>query len=218
MNADAGSKPILRRLGSSHLPGRSFSMRTAICPTLRHFRDLTHHFLGLSSNDRMLRFGSAMSDAWIVAYVESLFTSADPVFVAVEPSGDISGAVHLQGAGRDIALGLSVSAWARGLGIEKLLLQRAGRLARARGLKTLFVRNLNLNTALQQLALRLGMSVACAPTALATSLELPAASGRQACHAGFAAKITLADDSLRSQWNGAPPTASLPDLTEPIHS
>jgi hypothetical protein len=61
------------------------------------------------------------------------------------------------------------------------------------------------------------MSVACAPTALATSLEVPAASGRDARHAGFAAKITLADDSLRSQWNGAP-DASLLDLTEAILS
>jgi len=30
--------------------------------------------------------------------------------------------------------------------------------------------------------------------------------------------ITLAGDSLRSRWNGAPPAALLPDLTEPILS
>jgi hypothetical protein len=64
-------------------------MRTAICPTQLHFHDLTSHFLGLSSNDRLLRFGSAMTDAWIVAYVESLFESADSFFVVVEPSRDI---------------------------------------------------------------------------------------------------------------------------------
>jgi hypothetical protein len=192
-------------------------MRTAICPTQLHFRDLTGHFLGLSSNDRFLRFGSAMTDAWIVAYVETLFASADTVFVVIEPGGDISGAVHLESTGCGATLGLSVSAWARGLGIEKLLLQRAGRLARARGFKTLFVRNLNLNTALQQVALRLGMSVACVPTALATSLEVPAASGRDAWHAGFAPKITLADDSLRSGRNGVSADALL-DLPEPISS
>jgi hypothetical protein len=191
-------------------------MRTVICPTQLHFHDLTGHFLGLSSNERLLRFGSAMTDAWIVAYVETLFASADTVFVVIEPGGDISGAVHLESKGGGATLGLSVSAWARGLGIEKLLLQRSGRLARARGLKTLFVRNLSFNTPLQQAALRLGMSVACGSTALATSLEVPAASGRNVCHIGFAAKITLADESLLSQWNEAPPAAVPSELTEPI--
>jgi GNAT superfamily N-acetyltransferase len=193
-------------------------MRTVICPTPLHFHDLAGHFLALGSYDRFLRFGSVMSDAWIVAYVESLFASADAVFVVDEPGRDISGALHLESMGRGVALGLSVSAWARGLGIGTLLLQRAGLLARARGLETLFVRNLNLNAALQHLARRLGMSVACPPTALTTSLEVPAASRRDARHVGFAAKITLADDSLRSQWNGAPPDASLPDLREAILS
>ena len=191
-------------------------MRTAICPTQLHYHDLIGHFIGLSSNDRFLGFGSEVSDAWIVAYVETLFASSDTRFVVIELGGDFSGAVHLESTGCGAALGLSVSAWARGLGIEKLLLQRSGRLARARGLKALFVRNPNLNTALQQAALRLGMSVACAPTALATSLEVPPASGRNVCHIGFAAKITLADDSLRSQWNEAPPSALLSDLKEPM--
>jgi hypothetical protein len=38
-------------------------MRTAICPTPLHFHDLVGHFLALSPNDRVLRFGGAMSDA-----------------------------------------------------------------------------------------------------------------------------------------------------------
>jgi hypothetical protein len=50
-------------------------MRSAICLTQVHFHQLAGHFLGLSANDRFLRFGGAMSDAWIVAYVESLFAS-----------------------------------------------------------------------------------------------------------------------------------------------
>ncbi len=192
-------------------------MRTAICPTQLHFHDLVGHFLAMSSNDRFLRFGGVMSDAWIVAYVESLFASAEPVLVVVERGEDISGAPHLESTGCGVVLGLSVSAWARRLGIGTLLLQRAGPMTCARGFKTLFVRNLNLNTPLQQLAMRLGMSVACASTASITRLEVPATSRRDARRAGFTAKITLADDSLRSQWNAAPPNAWLPDLTQPIH-
>ena len=193
-------------------------MRTAICPTQLHFHELIGHFLAMGSNDRLLRFGGVMSDAWIVSYVESLFASAESVLVVVEPGGNISGALHLESTDCGVVLGLSVSSWARRLGIGTLLLQRAGLLARTRGLKTLFIRNLSLNTALQQLVLRLGMSVACASTALSTRLEVPATSKRDTPRAGFTAQITLADDSLRSQWNAAPPNARLPDLTEPIPS
>ena len=193
-------------------------MRTAICPTPLHFHDLVGHFLALSPNDRVLRFGGAMSDAWIVAYVESLLASAEPVLVVIERGGDISGALHLESTDRGVVLGLSVSAWARRLGIGTLLLQRAGLMTLAQGLNTLFVRNLNLNPPLQQLALRLGMSVACATTALITRLEAPATSKREERRAGFTAKITLADDSLRSHWNSAPPNAWLPDLAQPIPS
>jgi GNAT superfamily N-acetyltransferase len=193
-------------------------MRTVISPTPLHFHDLAGHFLALSPHDRFLRFGSVMSDAWIVAYVESLLTSADAVFVVVESGRDISGVLHLESTGSGVVLGLSVSSWARRQGIGTLLIQRAGLLARRRGLETLFVRNLNLNAALQQLSLRLAMSVACAPTALTTSLEVPATSKREERRAGFTAKITLADDSLRPQWNAAPPNAWLPDLTEAIPS
>ena len=193
-------------------------MRTAICPTPLHFHDLVGHFLALSPNDRVLRFGGAMSDAWIVAYVESLLASAEPVLVVIERGGDISGALHLESIDGGVVLGLSVSTWARRLGIGTLLLHRAGLMTRVRGFKTLFVRNLNLNPPLQQLALRLGMSVACATTALITRLEAPATSKREERRAGFTAKITLADDSLRSHWNSAPPNAWLPDLAQPIPS
>ena len=196
-------------------------MRAAICPTELHFHDLIGHFLAMASNDRFLRFGGVMSDAWIVAYVESLFASAEPVLVVVEPGGDISGALHLESTDSTdcgVVLGLSVSAWARRLGIGTLLLQRAGLMTRGRGFNTMFVRNLNLNAALQQLALRLGMSVACASTALITRFEVPATSKREPWQVEFAPRITLADDSLRSQWKGAPPEASLPDLKEPMLS
>ena len=193
-------------------------MRTPISPTTRHFRDLAGHFLALSPDDRFLRFGSVMSDAWIVAYVESLLLSADAVFVVIEPGRGIAGALHLQTMDYGAALGLSVSAWARRLGIGTLLLQRAGLMTRGRGFNTMFVRNLNLNAALQQLALRLGMSVACASTALITRFEVPATSKREPWQVEFAPRITLADDSLRSQWKGAPPEASLPDLKEPMLS
>ena len=193
-------------------------MRTAIRLTHLHFHDLARHFLTLSSGDRFLRFGWVMTDVEIVAYMESIFVSADSALVVVEPDREISGVLHLESMGCGVNLGLSVSAWARNLGIGALLLQQAGLLARARALTTLFVRNLNFNTALQRLAARLGMRVACAPNALTTSLEVPPANDQVARLDEFPGRITLADDSLRSQWNGVSGDASLLDLPEPICS
>jgi len=193
-------------------------VRTAIHLTQLHFHKLASHFLALSSGDRFFRFGWVMTDVEIVSYVESMFVSGDRALVVVEPDRDISGVLHLESMGCGVNLGLSVSAWARNSGIGTLLLQRADLLARARALTTLFVRNLNFNTALQQLALRLGMRVACAPDALATSLEVPPANGHVARLDGLRERITLADDRLRPQWNGASTSASQPELPEPIFS
>ena len=128
--------------------------------------------------------------------------SAARVFAVVEPDGDISGVLHLEFTGGGANVGLSVSSWGRNQGIGTLLLQRAGLLACAQGLKTLFVRNLNFNSALQQLALRLGMKVACTPNALIRRTETPEPNGHDVEHDGFCGKIRLVDDSLRSQWDG----------------
>ncbi len=175
-------------------------MRTAICPTHLHFHHLASHFLALTAADRFLRFGWILSDVDLVAYVESLLRSIGNVVVVVEPAPDISGALHLECRGSSADLGLSVSAWARGKGIGTVLLERAAVLARAHGIRTLFVRNLNFNAALQRLAHRVGMSVACAPNARSTRLEL-SANGPRRDPTAWA--VTLADDSLRSHWGEA---------------
>jgi GNAT superfamily N-acetyltransferase len=186
-------------------------MRTAIWPTHLHFHELASHFLALTAGDRFLRFGWVLSDVDIVAYVESLLRSIGNVLVVVEPAPDISGALHLDCIGSGADLGLSVSAWARGQGIGKLLLERAAVLARARGIKTLFVRNLNFNAALQRLAHRVGMNVACAPSARSMRLEL-SANGPRRDPTAWA--VTLADHSLRSHWGSAAREASRADVAE----
>ena len=190
-------------------------MRTAIRATQHHFHDLASHFLALGPGDRLLRFGWAITDAQTVAYVESALASDDTVLVADEPLRGISGVLHLESMGSGVTLGLSVSARSRGLGIGTLLLQRAKLLARAQGLRTLYVRNLSVNATLQRLALRLGMVVACAPSARDTGLKAPASVRLEAASAPI---ITLADDRLRPQWNGAPAGARMRNLTEPVLS
>ena len=190
-------------------------MRTLIRATQHHFHDLAGHFLALGPRDRLLRFGWALTDAQIVAHVESLLASDDTVLIVVEPLGGTSGVLHLESMGSGVTLGLSVSPRTRGLGIGTLLLHRAKLLACAQGRRTLYLRNLSVNATVQRLALRLGMRVACAQPVQGAGLQAPAPENRDAA---WAPMITLADDSLRSQWNAAPAGGRLSDLTEHVVS
>jgi hypothetical protein len=139
-------------------------------------------------------------DVDIVAYVESLLQSIGNVFVVIEPAPDISGVLHFELASGGAELGLSVSAWARGKGIGTLLLERAGLLAAACGISTLFVRNLKFNPALRRLAHRAGMQVACAPSLRSTRLELSGSGNGRVWPDFSGASVTLADHCLRSNW------------------
>ena len=192
-------------------------MRSVICPTHLHFHDLASHFLALTAGDRFLRFGWVMTDVDIVAYVESLLQSIGNVFVVAEPAPDIAGVLHVDFTSGGADLGLSVAAWARGKGIGTLLLERAEVLATSRGVATLFVRNLNFNTALRRLARHAGIQIACAPGVGSDQLEALDPSEWVAGRNLAAGTITLADHSLRSQWSqaacGGPPGC---DLLEPI--
>jgi len=176
-------------------------MRIAIRPSVHQFHDLAAHFLALSAPDRYLRFGWEMNDDDIVAYVETLLLALDTSFVVVEPAPDIAGVAHLEILGNCANLGLSVSATARGNGIGTLLLKRAGLLANACGVGTLFVRHLNANGSLRRLASRLGMRVAYAPGAQSLRLELPPSNENIAEHRELAGRITLADHQLRHRWH-----------------
>jgi GNAT superfamily N-acetyltransferase len=188
-------------------------MRTAIRATQHHYHDLIAHFLALGPRDRSLRFGWALTDEQIVAYVESLLDSGDTVLIVAEPGRGISGVLHLESMGCGVTLGLSVSPQARGLGIGTLLMQRAALLARVHGVRTVFVRSLSRNAALQRLGVRLRMKVVCAPPAVPERLEGPVADARDPASAQ---PITLADDALRSQWNGASSDLRLPEVAEAV--
>jgi GNAT superfamily N-acetyltransferase len=178
-------------------------MRSINCPTPLQFHDLASHFLALNAGDRFLRFGYAMSDVDIVAYVERLMRSIGDVFVVAEPAPDISGVVHVEMTKGGAELGLSVSAWGRGKGIGTLLLEKAALLASSRGVSTLFVRNLNFNSALRRLAHRVGLPVACAASTCLIGSELSAPEPWAGLHAGPPEIVTLADHSLRSLWEPA---------------
>jgi len=193
-------------------------MRIAMYPTELHFRKLASHFVSLTSGDRFLRFGAVVTDVDIVAYVKGLFASTANVFAVIEPDGDISGVLHLEFADGGANVGLSVSSWARNQGIGTLLLQRAGVVARARGLQTLFVRNLNFNSPLQRLALRLGMNLLGSPDTPIRRGEMQKADDHDLELDDFRGRITLVADPRPCQFKRES-TAAMPlDLAKPISS
>jgi len=118
-------------------------------------------------------------------------------------------------------VGLSVSPWARGKGIGSLLLERAGLVATARGIRTLFVRNLNFNAALRRLAQRTGMRVACASSARSPR-NRPAGGGqwprsarslRVEHHAGRSRRCALSGAGRPRLIRGRRIAGADPDLT-----
>jgi RimJ/RimL family protein N-acetyltransferase len=131
------------------------------------------HLLALSSEDRRLRFGRAMSDAALRSYVARIDFDRDAVFgfVADEPS--LGGAAHLAIVDGVAELGMSVLAAYRRRGVGSALLQRASDFARDHFVRTLFLRCLTENAAMMHIARKSGMKIVTGGGAADAYLHLP---------------------------------------------
>ena len=139
----------------------------------RNRRHLLTHFLGLNDDDRLLRFGAALSDQLIVSYVQSLNFSRDKVFGVYDDRFALVGAGHLAFAPRDAMpalsevtekeriaeLGVSVSASARGHGIGTRLFARAAIHCRNADVDTLTMHCLASNQKMIHIAKKAGMDI-----------------------------------------------------------
>jgi len=168
-------------------------MRSASCPTREDFHKLVEHFLALSSQERLARFGELLSAADICAYVEGLLREPQCALVVRDPQPDLAGVMHLEFRDGAALLGLSVAGWARSQGIGSLLLDGAVSLARARGLNMIYMRNLSGNPPLRRLLLLAGINIAWAPDASSTQLDLPVAKPRFPGGAFGKRGVTFAD-------------------------
>jgi GNAT superfamily N-acetyltransferase len=187
-------------------------MRSASALKSHQFHDLAGHFLALNADDRRLRFGWVISDAGLVAYVENAMRVADDIFVVEEPSPDIAGAACMDFYGGCADLGLSVSGGARCKGIGRCLLERAALHAGVRGVRTMFVFNLDGNEPLRRLARAMGMRIALEPGGGSTRLELPPLARGIGSGGAIPPTITLADRSLRFDW--AAPKSDAPSTID----
>jgi GNAT superfamily N-acetyltransferase len=135
----------------------------------RDRRRVLRHLLALDKDDRLLRFGSMMSDDGITAYVGKLDFERDIVFGVVSNVFQLVGMGHLAFApteGRTgtakaqvAEFGVSVSASARGQGVGTRLFQRAAIHCRNSDVDTLYMQCLTSNKTMMHIAKKAGMVV-----------------------------------------------------------
>jgi GNAT superfamily N-acetyltransferase len=92
---------------------------------------LEPHFLALEREDRRLRFGIALNDSAVRAYLARIDFDHDAVFGVYDDALHLIGAAHVARGERHAELGVSVLPGHRGRGIGGALLARAHLRARS---------------------------------------------------------------------------------------
>jgi GNAT superfamily N-acetyltransferase len=139
------------------------------------------HLLALSSEDRRLRFGRALSDAALRDYVARIDFDRDAVFGFVADERSLAGAAHLAIADGVAELGMSVLAGYRRRGVGSALFQRAFHFARNHFARILFLRCLTENAAVLHIARKSEMKIVTGGGAADAYLHLPPPDPRD-CH------------------------------------
>ena len=134
---------------------------------------MVKHFIGLDKSDRLLRFGSQLSDEQVQAYVERIDFTRDTVYgvynrvfrlvavghLAFAPKEKVpAGGAHTTKA-RIAEFGVSVSASARGMGIGSKLFERAAIHCRNSDVDTLYMHCLSSNQTMMHIAKKAGMEI-----------------------------------------------------------
>jgi RimJ/RimL family protein N-acetyltransferase len=150
----------IRSLGPSHRPR------------------ILQHLLGLSEQDRYLRFGFAAGNTQVERYVDGLDFERDEIFGVFNRRLQLIALAHLayppEGTTpRAAEFGGSVVSYLRGRGYGARLFEHAMLHARNRGFDTLFIHALSENTAMLRIARRAGAKVERAGGESDAYLKLP---------------------------------------------
>ena len=160
---------------------------------------LERHFLSLGSDDRRLRFGIALSDPAVRAYVSRIDFGRDAAFAILDEELHLLGAAHLARGKGYAELGISVLPAHRGHGIGGALLARAHTHARNWGVRTLFMHCLTENGAIMHLARKQGMQIVAESGEADAKLLLPPADALSYLGAAFEQRVALFDHALKTQ-------------------
>lgn len=157
------------------------------------------HFLALDAGDRRLRFGIALSDAGVRAYVARIDFDRDAVFGVFDEELHLIGAAHLARGGGSAELGVSVLSGHRENGIGGQLLARAHTRARNWGVGSLFMHCLAENSAMMHLARKQHMDIVTEAGEADAWLKLPPADASSHFGEVFAQRVALFDFALKTQ-------------------
>jgi GNAT superfamily N-acetyltransferase len=137
----------------------------------RDRRRMMKHFLLLGQPDRMLRFGSHLSDELVARYVAGIDFERDKVFGVYNRVFKLVGVGHLAFAPREAKaanvtakariaeFGVSVSGSARGKGVGSALFERAAIHCRNADVDILFMHCLSSNKTMMHIAKKAGMEI-----------------------------------------------------------
>src|SRR5580698_8801354 len=139
---------------------------------------LLTHFLALSEEDRLLRFGQVVPNHVIEHYVRAIDFSRDTVFGVFDSQLQLAGVGHLaylpaDGEKRTAEFGVSVLESARGQGAGSKLFERAAIRSRNTHVTTLYMHCLSRNSTMMHIARKAGMKIEYAYGEADAYLTLP---------------------------------------------
>ncbi len=115
------------------------------------------HFLGLSPDDRRLRFGISLTDEGVHRHADQIDMTRDAVFAVLAPNDDAIGLVHLARGYGYAELGLSVWPSHRRRGIGATLFALASTQCRDWHIDELFIHYFADNLGMERLAQKYGV-------------------------------------------------------------
>ncbi len=146
----------------------------------QHCPALIDHFMALAPEDRLLRFGHAVSDDIVRQYVLAMDFDIDAVFGVFDDRLQLLGVAHLAylsaiDQAQRAELGVSVLARARNQGIGSTLFDRAAIRCRNTQLTSLYMHCLAHNDTMMRIAQKAGMEIRFAHGEADAYLALPPA-------------------------------------------
>ena len=169
---------------------------------LKYRGDIAGHLLQLPLEDRRLRFGHAIPDDAVRAYVEGIDFARDSVFGIHGPALDLVGVAHLAlDPGKKIAeLGVSVDPSLRTKGYGFALLQRSVLHAANLGYRVLFMYCLAENATMMHLAQKAGLTLVIERGEADARLKLDRLKHGGTLREAMADQFALVDNMLKQQY------------------
>lgn len=192
--------------------------RTVLVKALsrRDRRRVLRHFLALDKDDRLLRFGSMLSDEGITAYVGKLDFAHDIVFGVYNPTFQLVGVGHLAFTSKEAhpdsihytdkekvaEFGVSVSKSARGQGVGTRLFERAAVHCRNVDVDTLYMQCLSSNRTMMHIAKKAGMEIRREYGEADAHLHLPPPSPSSVLAEAFEEQMAKIDYTFKANARG----------------